>query len=58
MKIWIDIESGTYGNFDNLVFLDVSDWNNNEFDSFAEMSDSDRSEFASDINKIQVMRSI
>lgn len=56
MKIWIDIESGTYGNAENLVFVDVLDWTNDEFDRFAEMSDSDRSEFASDMNKIQIMR--
>jgi hypothetical protein len=56
MKIWIDIESGTYGNAENLVFVEVSDWNNDEFDKLAEMSDADRSEFASDINRIQLMR--
>lgn len=58
MRIWIDLESGTYGNAENLVFVDVNDWNNDEFDKFAELSDSERSEFASDINKIQIMRAV
>jgi hypothetical protein len=56
MKIWIDIESGTYGNAENLVMLEVTDWNNDEFDRLAEMSDDERSEFASDLNRIQTMR--
>lgn len=56
MKIWIDLESGTYGNAENLVFVNVSDWRNDELDSFAEMSDEDRSEFASDLNRIQLMK--
>jgi hypothetical protein len=56
MKIWIDLESGTYGNAENLVFVEVADWTNEEFDRFAEMSDDDRSEFASDVNHIQTMR--
>lgn len=53
MKIWIDIESGTYGNYENIVVVDVSDWSNEEFVSLSEMSDDERSEFAHELNHIQ-----
>ena len=56
MKIWIDIESGSYGNYENIVVVDISDWSNEELERFGELSDDERSEIAYDINRIQTMR--
>lgn len=52
MKIWIDIESGTYGNAENIVFVDISDWTNDELQKFSDLSDDDRSEMAYELNRI------
>lgn len=56
MKIWIDIETGSYGNGENIVFIDVNDWTNEEFTFFGELTDNERSEFAEDVNKLQTLK--
>lgn len=49
MKIWVDIESGSFGNADSIVFIDVSDWSIAEIANFSELSDDERSSFANEI---------
>ena len=49
MKIWVDVASGTYGNADDIVFVDVSDWTNEEFEAFGNQTDDDRSWYAYEI---------
>jgi hypothetical protein len=53
MRIWIDVSSGTYGDADDLVFVDISDWSNDEVTSFSELSDNERSELAYEISQLQ-----
>jgi hypothetical protein len=53
MRIWIDVSSGTYGDADDLVFVDISDWSNDEVTSFSELSDGERSELAYEISQLQ-----
>ena len=52
MRVWVDIETGSFGNAENIVFIDVSDWTTDELDNFHEFSDDDRSAFAHEINVI------
>lgn len=49
MKFWVDLETGTFGNSNNIVHLDYSDWTMNEIDFFMELPDSERVNFALDI---------
>ena len=49
MRIWVDVSTGTYGNEDDLVFVDVSDWTNEEFEAFGNQTDNDRSWYAYEI---------
>ena len=53
MRIWIDISTGTFGAEDDLVFIDVDDWTNEEFVSLGEMNDDDRSAFGWEMASIQ-----
>jgi len=53
MKIWIDVSSGTYGAADDLVFVDVSDWSNEEIEALHEMADDDRSAFGYQLSELQ-----
>jgi len=53
MKIWVDISSGSYGNADDIVFIDVDDWTNKEFENLDAMTDDDRSAFAFNISELQ-----
>lgn len=53
MKIWIDVSSGTYGAADDLVFVDVSDWSNEEIEALHEMNDDDRSAFGYQLSELQ-----
>jgi hypothetical protein len=52
MRVWVDIETGSFGNAENIVFIDVSDWTSDELDNFHEFSDDDRSAFAHEFNLI------
>tara|TARA_B100002019_G_scaffold73910_1_gene63855 strand:- start:11469 stop:11672 length:204 start_codon:yes stop_codon:yes gene_type:complete len=49
MRIWVDVSTGTYGSEDDLVFVDVSDWTNEEFVAFDNQTDNDRSWYAYEI---------
>jgi len=53
MKIWVDIASGTYGLADNIVFVDIDGWSEQEIMNFDTMSDNDRSAFAFEFSKLQ-----
>jgi hypothetical protein len=53
MKIWVDIASGTYGLADNIVFVDIDGWSDQEIVNFDSMSDDDRSAFAFEFSKLQ-----
>lgn len=53
MKIWVDVSTGTCGDADDLVIIDVSDWCDKEVTYFHEMSDDDRSVFAFEISQLQ-----
>lgn len=44
--VWVDVDSGTWGNAGELYFLEVDD---NEVDEFSELSDNDRSEVAREL---------
>ena len=53
MKIYVDISTGTFGAEDDLVFVDVDDWSNDEFVAFGEMTDDDRSAFGYQLSELQ-----
>lgn len=53
MRIWVDVSTGTCGDADDLVIIDISDWCDKEVMYFHEMSDDDRSVFAFELSKLQ-----
>lgn len=53
MKIWVDIATGTCGDADDIVFVDIDGWTDQEVLNFHEMSDDDRSAFAFEFSKLQ-----
>jgi len=53
MKIWVDVASGTCGDADDIVFIDIEEWSDKEVLNFHEMSDDDRSAFAFEFSKLQ-----
>lgn len=53
MRIYVDISTGTFGAEDDLVFVDVDDWSNDEFVAFGEMTDDDRSALGWEIASLQ-----
>jgi hypothetical protein len=52
MKLWVDLESGTFGQSDNIVFIDCTDWTMDEIDYFTNLPDSERSAFSLDIIRL------
>ena len=44
--LWVDIESGTYGNAKNLVTLDLELWADEDVHTWENMTDSERQDYA------------
>jgi hypothetical protein len=44
--LWVDIESGTYGNAKNIVTLDLELWADEEVYAWENMTDSERQDYA------------
>jgi hypothetical protein len=44
--LWVDIESGTYGNAKNLVTLDLELWSDEDVHAWENMTDSERQDYA------------
>jgi len=44
--LWVDIESGTYGNAKNLVTLDLELWSDEDVHTWENMTDSERQDYA------------
>ena len=47
--IWLDTDSGTYGDAKRLVIIDVSQWGDDEIGVWETMTDSERSGYGIDI---------
>ena len=47
--IWLDTDSGTYGDAKRLVIIDVSQWGDDEIDVWETMTDSERNGYGIDI---------
>ena len=47
--LWLDTDSGTYGDAKRLVIIDVSQWGDDEIDVWETMTDSERSGYGIDI---------
>jgi hypothetical protein len=44
--LWVDIESGTYGNAKNIVILDLKLWSDEDVYTWENMTDSERQDYA------------
>jgi hypothetical protein len=44
--LWVDIESGTYGNAKNIVTLDLELWSDEDVYTWENMTDSERQDYA------------
>jgi hypothetical protein len=44
--LWVDIESGTYGNAKNIVTLDLELWADEDVHAWENMTDSERQDYA------------
>jgi hypothetical protein len=44
--LWVDIESGTYGNAKNIVTLDLKLWSDEDVYTWENMTDSERQDYA------------
>lgn len=44
--LWVDIESGTYGNAKNIVILDLGLWSDEDVHTWENMTDSEREDYA------------
>jgi hypothetical protein len=44
--LWVDTESGTYGNAKNLVTLDLELWSDEDVHAWENMTDSERQDYA------------
>jgi hypothetical protein len=44
--LWVDIESGTYGNAKNIVILDLKLWSDADVYDWETMTDSERQDYA------------
>jgi len=44
--LWVDIDSGTYGNAKNLVTLDLELWSDEDVHTWENMTDSERQDYA------------
>jgi len=47
--LWIDTDTGTYGDAKRLVFIDVSEWGDDEIGVWETMTDSERQAYGLDI---------
>ena len=47
--LWLDTDSGTYGDAKRLVIIDVSQWGDDEIGVWETMTDSERSGYGIDI---------
>jgi len=47
--LWIDTDTGTYGDAKRLVIIDVSQWGDDEIGVWENMTDSERSGYGIDI---------
>ena len=53
--IWLDTDSGTYGNAKRLVIIDVSQWGDDDEQVWHDMTDSERSGYG--IDYLEALRS-
>jgi hypothetical protein len=45
-KLWVDTDTGTYGNAKNIVTLDLETWSNEDVYAWETMTDSERQDYA------------
>ena len=44
-KIWLDISNGTYGNSSDIVVIDPTNWSDEDFEDFEDMSDGNKRDY-------------
>lgn len=44
-KLWVDTDSGTYGDAKNIVILDLGIWSNEDVYAWENMTDSERQDY-------------
>lgn len=47
-RLWLDTDTGTYGDAVTLVVIDTTDWTQEDCDAWETMTDSERNEYAND----------
>lgn len=47
-QLWLDTDTGTFGNAATLVMIDTTDWTQEDCDAWECMTDSERNQYADD----------
>ena len=47
-RLWLDTDTGTYGDAATLVIIDTTDWTQDDCDAWETMTDSERNEYANE----------
>lgn len=46
IRIWVDVTTGTFGGEEDLTWVDVSDWNEDDWQAFDNKTDAERARYA------------